>query len=105
MIITNETRAGLFSKETLLNLSKKVCFTSFVSFDRCGRYISTKNMVPINRKELKSPKSLNAIESNDTKAKNAPTVVTLPTKRGIIISCKAFFFLGVCDKWAIKCNG
>ena len=70
MIITNETRAGLFSKETLLNLSKKVCFTSFVSFDRCGRYISTKNMVPINRKELKSPKSLNAIESNDTKAKN-----------------------------------
>ena len=62
-------------------------------------------MVPISKKELNKPRSRKATDCSGTRDKKAPTVVTLPTKRGATISRKAFFLLGVCDKWAMKCSG
>ena len=46
-------------------------------------------MVPMSKKALKSPKSRKATESNGTRAKKAPTVVTFPTTSGVTISFKA----------------
>ena len=92
MTTTIVTTMGLFSNETSLILSKNVCFTSLDTLERCGRYIKTKTIVPINKKELNKPKSFKATDCKGTNAKNAPTVVILPTKRGMISSRNACFF-------------
>ena len=101
--MTHQTTHELFSKEK--SEKRKNMFFAFIwlfAETMWGKNKSTNSIVPTKRKELNNPKSRKATDFKGTNAMKAPTVVMLPTTRGITISFNADFTFGVCPKWAIR---
>ena len=70
-------------------------------FANTGRKTSTKSMVPTRVRAPTRPKSLNAPELIISRPRNAPTVVRLPTTRGVTCSLSALRLSGWYFRWSM----